>query len=83
MVTCLIKTKAAHTHSAHISIQQAHIKLFVEGELFSLELRDFEGNLIHTYTGAELARVIGTAIIRGRRTAETPRGPEYYYLGDR
>jgi len=85
MVTCKICTADKHIDSKFVSIQQEHVRLYVDGKLFSVELYDFQRNFIKEYKDFELSKLIGSAIAKGRRVGNnrTTGEPEFYYLGDR
>lgn len=80
MVTFTVKVTDRHLTGDKVSIQQAHILSYVHGEMDSIELRDYNDNLLKVYKDRELAQLIGSAITRGRRRAENG---DFYYLGDR
>lgn len=85
MVTCTVRVSEKYAQSEYVSIQQEHVELYTRGQLFSILLCHRDNSLIHEYKDLELARLIGSALSRGRRrgtnsfTGET----EFYFLGDR
>lgn len=85
MVSCTIRVGDKHSKSDFASIQQEHVELYTAGKLFSILLCHKDSSLIKEYKDLELAKLIGSAISRGRRkgtnifNGET----EFYFLGDR
>jgi hypothetical protein len=85
MITSVIRISPQHENSDYISIQQAHVDLFVRGQLHSVLLMNMSSEILQEYKGIELSKLIGSAISRGRKTGTNylTNLSEFYYLGDR
>jgi len=83
-ITCLIRT--SRPESGRISLQESHIKLFLNDELHSIVLTDMADEMIASFSGTRLAKCIGSAISRGKQYPpkhySNSNSGEFYYLGD-
>jgi len=85
MVTCTIRVSERHEESSCVSIQQEHVELYIKGQLCSLIVCRKDGTFLREYKDHDLAKLIGSAISRGRRKGVNffTNDTEFYFLGDR
>jgi hypothetical protein len=85
MISAIIRVGEKYAKSDFISIQQEHIKLYLEGSLYSVCLFTKENEFLKEYKDRDLQELLGSALANGRRTAVNhfTGAQEFYYLGKR
>lgn len=85
MLNVIVFVSNEYRNSNHFSIQAEHIKAYAEGILGSIQLQDWDRNVIANYNaGVEVERVIASAVKNGKRSSVGRDGTtNFYWLADR
>lgn len=83
MISSIVRVKDKYVDSNNVSLQPEHLNLYINGKLISIVLADTNDNIIAEFKGPALTQLMASAIANGKRTVETYRGTEHYYLGNR